>query len=149
MKPSKKRFEEAAKEHGGIISSIAKAFKVNRKTIYTWMDADSEFKDIIDECRGQLVDVCMKSAELLARGIPIIDEETKSFIGWKERPDGNMIRYLLGTFGSREGFGDRIDITSKSESIKPMEPIVLTFMGTQAEYEKIISEVPDLPTHEQ
>lgn len=112
-KPSRKQFMTVAKECNGIISTIAKRLNVFRSTVYDWMDEDEAFKSIIDEYRGQLVDTCLKTAELLAKGIPIIDEQTKTLLGWKEKPDGQMIRYLLGVFGRREGFGEeRINIAA-------------------------------------
>ena len=47
----------------------------------------------------------MVSARVLALGIPEKDEKG-NFIGWRERPDGYMIRYLLSTLGRKEGFGE-------------------------------------------
>ena len=38
-------------------------------------------------------------------------------IGWEERPDGNMLRYLLGTLGKKEGFGESLDITTNGKDI--------------------------------
>ncbi len=105
-KPSLKQFQEVAKSCNGIITGIAARFNVFRSTVYDWMDEDASFKNTIDEYRGQLVDTCLKTADLLARGIPIIDEQTKTLMGWKEKPDGQMIRYLLGVYGKREGFGE-------------------------------------------
>ena len=97
-----------------LASYIAARFGVFRSTVYDWMDEDASFKNTIDEYRGQLVDTCLKTADLLARGIPIIDEDTKTLLGWKEKPDGQMIRYLLGVYGKREGFGEeRITLNTK------------------------------------
>ena len=113
-KPSLKQFQEVAKSCNGIITGIAARFGVFRSTVYDWMDEDASFKNTIDEYRGQLVDTCLKTADLLARGIPIIDEDTKTLLGWKEKPDGQMIRYLLGVYGKREGFGEeRITLNTK------------------------------------
>ena len=106
MKPSIKRFREVAKACNGNVTNIAASFGVFRSTVYDWMDADATFRNIIDEYRGQLVETCLKTAELLARGIPVIDKKTNTLLGWKEKPDGQMIRYLLGVYGKREGFGE-------------------------------------------
>ena len=76
--------------------------------MYDWARADSQFKDAITDERGSLVDECLVSARVLALGIPEKDENG-NFIGWRERPDGYMIRYLLSTLGRKEGFGDRED----------------------------------------
>ncbi len=111
-KPTLKKFREVAKECNGVVSAIAARLGASRSSVYDWMDNDPAFKAVIDEFRGQLVDTCLKTAELLARGIPVIDEQTKTLLGWKEKPDGQMVRYLLGVFGRREGFGEeRITLT--------------------------------------
>ena len=66
---------------------------------------DVEFKDAISDERGALVDECLVSARVLALGIPEKDKDGY-FVGWRERPDGYMIRYLLSTLGKSEGFGE-------------------------------------------
>ena len=81
---------------------------MTRKTIYDWAKADELFKDAISDERGSLVDECLVSARILALGIPEKDEKG-NFIGWRERPDGYMIRYLLSTLGRKEGFGETQD----------------------------------------
>ena len=54
------------------------------------------------------MDECLVSARILALGIPEKDEKG-NFIGWRERPDGYMIRYLLSTLGRKEGFEETQD----------------------------------------
>lgn len=54
------------------------------------------------------MDECLVSARVLALGIPEKDEKG-NFIGWRERPDGYMIRYLLSTLGRKDGFGEPQD----------------------------------------
>lgn len=128
MRPSLKRFKEVAKKCNGNISAIAASLCVNRRTIYDWMDGDEQFKDIIEEYRGRLFDKCLKTAELLANGVPIIEltENGPQFAGWKVMPDASTLRYLLSTLGRKEGFGEStaIDITSKGEKIMS-EPITI------------------------
>ena len=87
------------------------------------MDADPNFKRVVAEYRGRLFDKCLETAGHLANGIPRYDESGK-FAGWSVMPDGNMLRYLLGVLGKREGFGESLDITTKGESILP-EPITV------------------------
>lgn len=50
------------------------------------------------------VDDCIDRAYQVAMGIPEIKD--KKIVGWVERPDGNMLRYLLSTLGRKEGFGE-------------------------------------------
>lgn len=107
-KPDILKFREILHKTGGNLSKVAATFRVTRKTIYDWAKADELFKDAISDERGSLVDECLVSARVLALGIPEKDEKG-NFIGWRERPDGYMIRYLLSTLGRKEGFGDSMD----------------------------------------
>ena len=102
-KPDISKFREVLHKTGGNLSKVAAVFNVTRKTVYDWARADSQFKDAITDERGSLVDECLVSARVLALGIPEKDENG-NFIGWRERPDGYMIRYLLSTLGRKEGF---------------------------------------------
>lgn len=105
-KPDISKFREVLHKTGGNLSKVAAVFNVTRKTVYDWARTDCQFKDAITDERGSLVDECLVSARVLALGIPEKDENG-NFIGWRERPDGYMIRYLLSTLGRKEGFGDR------------------------------------------
>jgi hypothetical protein len=113
-KPSFKRFQEVVQKSAGNMTKIAKAFGVYRSTVYRWMDDDDRFREEVEEQRGRLVDKCLASAQLLALGMLAFDEEGVA-IGWKERPDGQMLRYLLGTFGHREGFTNDVRLSGKIE----------------------------------
>ena len=104
-KPNIDDFRKILRKSGGNLNKVAATFKVARKTIYQWAKEDVEFKDAISDERGALVDECLVSARVLALGIPEKDEKG-NFIGWRERPDGYMIRYLLSTLGKSEGFGE-------------------------------------------
>lgn len=110
-KPSLKKFAEIAEKSGGNISTIAKTFKVSRTTVYQWAKEDPSFQDVIDDQRGRILDECIATSRVLARGIPILDEN-KKIVGWEERPDGQMVRYLMSTLGRKEGFGENIDVTT-------------------------------------
>lgn len=122
-KPTTIKFEEVARACDGNISAIADTLGVHRATIHRWAESDDSFSHIIEDCRGRLLDRCIKTAGLLANGIPNYDK-SGSFIGWKVVPEPRTLNYLLGTLGRKEGFGESLDITSKGESIKP-EPITI------------------------
>lgn len=104
-KPDIETFRKILRSSGGNLTKLAATFKVARKTVYEWAKEDSNFKDAISDERGSLVDECLVSARVLALGIPDKDEKG-NFIGWQDRPDGNMLRYLLSTLGRKEGFGE-------------------------------------------
>ena len=101
---------------------------MSRRQVNYWCEDYPKFNEVVEEYRGRLLDKCLKSAEVLAVGLPKYRTDPKTgaqvFDGWKEKPDGQMLRYLMSTFGRREGFGESIDITSKGESIKP-DPVVV------------------------
>lgn len=107
-KPDISKFREILHKTGGNLTKVAATFRVTRKTVYDWAKADDKFKDAITDERGVLVDECLVSARVLALGIPEKDEKG-NFIGWRERPDGYMIRYLLSTLGRKDGFGEPQD----------------------------------------
>ena len=107
-KPDISKFREILHKTGGNLRKVAATFRVTRKTVYDWAKADDKFKDAITYERGTLVDECLVSARVLALGIPEKDEKG-NFIGWRERPDGYMIRYLLSTLGRKDGFGELQD----------------------------------------
>lgn len=109
-KPNIEDFRKILRKSGGNLTKVAATFKVARKTIYQWAKEDTEFKDAISDERGSLVDECLVSARVLALGIPEKDKDG-NFVGWRERPDGYMIRYLLSTLGKNEGFGEESEDT--------------------------------------
>ena len=121
-KPTLEVFKETAETCRGVIGKIAEALGVDRTTVYGWCKADEAFGAVIDNAKGKLLDECLRSARLLAIGIP---KDTKDMSkGWKEKPDASMLKYLISTLGRREGYGESLDITSKGESIKP-DPVVV------------------------
>lgn len=139
MKPSLKQFREVAKKCNGNISAIADAFGKYRSTIYDWLSKDEDFRNTIEEYRGQLLDKCLETADYLANGIPIIEETENGaeFRGWRVQPDGSMLRYLISTLGRKEGFGEAIDVTTKGESMKPSGPITIEVIDRR---EQVIKE---------
>ena len=128
-KPSLEKFAEVVGSCRGVIGKIAEALMVNRSTIYDWCDKDERYRAAIDNYKGKFLDECIKSGRILALGIPKLDAK-KQVIGWKERPDGQMLRYFISTLGRREGYGEQLDITSKGESIKP-DPIVVEVIDSR------------------
>lgn len=119
-KPSLKKFIEAADACRGIKTNIAKAFGVSRNTVINWCNTDPEFNDVIENYKGQLLDEVIKTARIVALGIPKLKDG--KVVGWIEKPDSYMLRYFMSTYGHNEGFGERLDVTTNGESIKS-EPI--------------------------
>lgn len=122
-KPKIKKFREVCDSCRGVKTRIAKAFGVARITVDYWCKQDPQFAEAVDEYKGQLLDDCLNSARAFGIGTPKLNEQ-KQVVGWIEKPDGYMLRYLISTLGRREGFGDSLDVTSNGETIK-REPICI------------------------
>lgn len=122
-KPKLSDFKMVCEACRGNKTKIAKAFQVSRMTVLNWCNKDPKFNDAVEEYSGILLDECLNSARLLALGIPDLDANGK-IKGWKERPDGFMLKYLIGKFGRNEGFGESIDITTKGEKISNEKVVI-------------------------
>ena len=126
--PTFEVFEQAAVAAKGVVSKIADALGVDRRTIYYWCEKDKRFEAIIENYKGKFLDECLRSGRILALGIPKDKDNLKK--GWIQPPDGQMLRYFISTLGRKEGYGESIDITSKGESIKP-DPIVVEVIDSR------------------
>lgn len=110
-RPTTDKFRLAAEATGGNISKMAGIFGVTRSTIYQWLKRPA-YGAIIEEQRGAMVDEAIEAARWLATGRAMRDDEG-NFLGWIERPDGQTLRWLLGTFGKREGFVNEVSVSAK------------------------------------
>ena len=132
-KPTAEVFKKVVAGCGGNLSKSAQVLGVSRSAISVWTREDREFKAIVHDERMKLFDECVVTARTVAMGVPayeemrdengniVLDENGKPrkvFAGWVERPDGQMLRYMMSTLGRTEGFGespvDESDGTVKS-----------------------------------
>lgn len=118
-KPSLKKFREVVMACKGFRGDVAKALNVSRLTVNKWCHDDPAFNECFAECGGRILDECLKSARQLAIGIAKTKKVDGKMVltGWVEKPDGQMLRYLIGKYGRDEGFAESIDITSNGETI--------------------------------
>lgn len=116
MMPNIEEIRDALAKTQGNLTNAAKLLGCRRETIWHWAKANPEVATAIKESKKQLLDRCLTSAQALALGVPLMDEEGK-FIGWQERPDPQMLRYFISKLGSDEGFGDSLDITTNGKDI--------------------------------
>lgn len=110
MKPSLDEFQELLRKSGGNLSKAAQLMQVTRQTVWGWTKQDPEFKAALDSERKRVFDKCLDVAYAVAMGVPRIDPRTQTMTGWEEKPDSQMLRYLLSTLGRDEGFGEKHDI---------------------------------------
>ena len=136
-KPKLSDFKAACDATKGDLTKMAVAFNATRRSVRDWCNKDPKFMEALDECRGRSLDECLSRAKMLAMGIPKIKEKDgkKQIVGWIEKPDGYMLRYLIGKLGKDEGYADSLDVTSKGESIKP-DPIVIEVIDNRDKVEK-------------
>ena len=139
-KPTLKQFTDAVQKKSGNLTKVAELFNTSRTQVYRWLEGDESFKNAVLDARMRLFDECLSVARTVSLGIPQI--ENGVIVGWAERPDSGMLRYLISTLGRKEGFGENLDITSGGEKIKG-EPLVITACVTSDEMEKIKQEMAD------
>lgn len=114
-KPSLREFSDTVEQCGGNMTDVAEALNVSRQTVYNWMKEDDDFADVVKDSRKALFDKCLERARVVALGIPKIKDG--KLVGWIERPDATMLRYLLSTLGKDEGFGNSVDVTSLGDKL--------------------------------
>lgn len=118
MTPDIETFREVVKKCRGNLSRVAESFGVTRTTVENWKKKSPEYTQVVQDARMKMFDNVLGTAEILALGIPDRDENGK-FVGWVERPDPSIVKYILGSLGKKEGFGDSIDITTNGKDIVP------------------------------
>lgn len=118
MTPDIEAFREVVKKCRGNLSRVAESFGVTRTTVENWKKKSPEYTQVVQDARMKMFDNVLGTAEILALGIPDRDENGK-FVGWVERPDPSIVKYILGSLGKKEGFGDSIDITTNGKDIVP------------------------------
>ena len=116
-KPSLNRLREALEQTQGNLTNTAIVLKCCRASLWKWAKADPAFAEAIDESKKKFLDSCLSTARVVALGIPIV--EGGKMVGWKERPDSQMLRYFISTLGRSEGYGESVDITSGGEKVTP------------------------------
>lgn len=119
MKPTLEAFENAVAKYGGNLTKVAQSFKRSRSHIYHWINEDENFKRAVDDARMTLFDECLATARVVSLGIPEVKDG--KIVGWVERPDSGMLRYLLGSLGRSEGFGERTEV-----ELNTKEPMALS-----------------------
>lgn len=118
MVPDLDTFREVVNKYRGNLSRVAESLGVSRVTVENWKNRSQEYAQVVQDARMKMFDNVLGTAEILALGIPDRDENGK-FVGWVERPDPSIVKYILGSLGKKEGFGDSIDITTNGKDIIP------------------------------
>lgn len=115
-RPTAEEIKKALEQTQGNMTNAAKLLGYRRETLWVWGKKFPDIAEVIRDSKKQLLDKCLTTAQALALGIPIRDENGK-FIGWQEKPDSQMLRFFITTLGRDEGFGDAVDITTNGERL--------------------------------
>lgn len=97
-KPSKKKLIEAIVKYDGIIVDIAKTFKVHRRTVYNWINADEDLKQLVEDGKNELVDLAKKGLRFHL-----------------EKNSEKSIHFVLERLGRKDGFGKMIQVKETSK----------------------------------
>lgn len=124
-KPDIEKFIEVLESTGGNVSQVAKLLGVSRSTINKWVAEDEAFADALSDARGKMFDECLTMSRIVALGIPDKAPDGK-IIGWVAPPDSAMLRYLLGTLGRNEGFGEQSKVELKADVNNNIQPRTLS-----------------------
>lgn len=120
-KPPLEKFIEVLQMTGGNLTRVAKVLGVSRGAVAIWVRNDPDFKSAVQDERNTLFDECLATSRIVALGVPAYKVEEyedengeiktrRVMDGWIERPDGNMLRYLMGILGKNdEGFREDAD----------------------------------------
>lgn len=125
-KPTVKQLRDALNKTNGNLTNTATLLNCCRTSLWKWAKEDKEFADAIEESRKKLLDQCLTTAQVVAMGIPIIQDN--KVVGWEEKPDGNMLRYFISTLGRDEGFGDKVSI-----AVEPKKPMTIEEIDKEIE----------------
>lgn len=131
-KPKINDFRAICEAKAGNVTNIAKAFGVDRKTIYNWMKSP-KYQTVYEDVRESLLDFNESQQLLLIRGIPKHeqdDEGNKKMVGWVERPSESMIIWFDKTRGKHRGYTERSEVDHTTNG-KDMAAPQLIFSNTQ------------------
>ena len=124
-------FRKALRLNGGNLSKTAAVLGVSRSRLYSYANEHPDWKEAITDERGNFLDECLASARVLALGIGEFEEEfdpelgkkVRKMVGWRNMPDGNMLRFLIARLGAKEGFSEYQQAEDPNESANRVECI--------------------------
>lgn len=137
-KPTIEKFASALASTGGNLTQTASILGVSRSIIHKWVAEDADFKAALSDSRGKMLDECIAMSRIVALGIPEKAPDGK-IVGWISAPDSAMLRYLLGTLGCNEGFGDQTKVHVKATVDNQYRPRDLSPEEAR-EYLKLLNE---------
>lgn len=105
----KKQFVELFRVNMCDISKTCRQMNMSRTTFYNWKERDPQFAAALVEVRDEEKDWWESQLKILARGIPILNEQNQ-LVGWKEKPDTAAVIFGNKTINRDRGYGDKVDV---------------------------------------
>jgi len=128
-KPRKETFRQLCESKGANLSEMARILKCSRRAVNDWIQKDPAFREIYDDVRESLLDLCESQMVNLIKGIPkIVTNENgqKTIVGYIEKPDVAAIIFTLKTKGKDRGYVERSELTGKDgQPLMPASPVVV------------------------
>jgi transposase-like protein len=120
----------------GNLSEVAKALGVSRRSIEKWLEKNKELREAREDANDAFVDFAESQAYLLAKGIPKYKTNTEGeleldenrepeLVGWEEKPDAGIIKFILSTKGKGRGYVTESKIEHSGEIKTNLVPFVL------------------------
>jgi len=129
-------FIEVFRSNATDVSRACKAFKIARRTFYNWYnDADSTFREAVEDARNEIKDFAESQLLTLMKGIPKLDEKTGKIIGWVSRPDTAAIIFFNKTKNKDRGYVERVEVRNRDEAPASIDMTKLTAEQRQQLYD--------------
>ena len=100
------------------IGKTCDAVKLGRRTFYTWLDNDKEFKDKYEELLEFDIDDSEEKMKLLRQGVPEFKDNV--FVGWIEKPHFQALALHLQSKAKDRGWGQSIEVKDSREDMRKM-----------------------------
>lgn len=122
-KVAMKRLKEATQLKYGNVSDICRELNISRQTFYNYIDDDEEFKQFWKDAQNSIVDIA--SSQLMRH---VYDPDDAKYMG-----DLNAIKFVLETWGKREGWSKRLEVTGADGAglFSGLDPEVLEWLREQ------------------
>lgn len=107
MDTIKKHFIDILSQNRGIISSACKSVDISRQTYYNWLEADSEFKEAVEEVNEAGIDFVESKLMQKINGIEMQSAKGEVF---EVPPSDTAIIFFLKTRGKKRGYVEKTEI---------------------------------------
>ena len=111
-RPNIDEFKRVCDIKGGIVTSIANTFGVDRLTVYRWCEKNPKYKEALEGSRDVFLDIAEGNLQTLVRGTPLYVEKDgkKVFDRWQVPPSESAIIFVLRTIGKKRGYTEKREL---------------------------------------